>query len=193
MSQQPRPSQRRRTSRETSAMIALCGMMTALSVVLMLAGGVMLIATYAAPLLASALLLPPMLEYGRKAGWTCWLATGLLALILGLDKEAAFFYLFIGWWPLVKWQLEKRVPGKGVRLAVKLAVFLAAVCLMYAFLGFVLHLDAIVGEFAEMGRWMTAAFFVMMTLCLLLYDRLLMPLVLLYARRLRPRLKFLRK
>lgn len=183
---------RRRSSREMSAMIALCGLMTALSVVLMLAGGVMFIATYAAPLLASTLLLPPMLEYGRRAGWTCWLATGLLALILGLDKEAAFFYLFIGWWPLVKWQLEKRVPKKTPRLLLKLAIFLAAILAMYAFIGYVLHLDAITAEFGEMGRVMTALFFAAMALCLLLYDRLLMPLVALYAQKLRPKLKFLR-
>ena len=186
------PPTRRRSSREMSAMIALCGLMTALSVVLMLAGGVMFIATYAAPLLASALLLPPMLEYGRRAGWTCWLAAGLLALILGLDKEAAFFYLFIGWWPLVKWQLEKRVPQKTPRLLLKLAIFLAAILAMYAFIGYVLHLDAITAEFGEMGRVMTALFFAAMALCLLLYDRLLMPLVALYAQKLRPKLKFLR-
>ena len=192
MNQKPQPTGRRRSSRETSSMIALCGMMTALSVVLMLAGGVLVIGTYAAPMLASALLLPPMLEYGRKPGWVCWLATGLLSLMLGLDKEAAFFYLFIGWWPLVKWRLEGRIKHKASRLTAKLLIFLSAICAMYAFLAYVLHLDAATADFAEMGRILTAVFFVSMALLMLIFDWLLVPLMHLYAIRLRLKLKFLR-
>lgn len=184
---------RRRSSREKSGMVAFCGVMTALSVVFMLTGGVMMIATYVAPMLAGVLLLPVMLEYGRKAAWLSFAATAILSFLIGLDKEAAFFYLFFGYWPLVKWELDKRIRNKSLLLLAKALWFALLVSLMYALIAFVFHMDAVTREFAEMGHWLTAGFMLLLVVCMLLYDRLLTPLVILYAQRLRPRLTFLGK
>ena len=63
--------------------------------------------------------------------------------------------------------------------------------LMYAILGFVLHMDAVVAEFTEMGAWLLFLFAVLMNFSLLLYDRLLVPLTAIYINKLRPRLRFL--
>ena len=173
-------------------MMAFCGMMAALSVVLMLAGGVVPIATYAAPLLAALLLLPVRIEYRPRAAWLVWLTVSLLALLLGLDKEAAFFYIFVGWYPIVKWPLDQRVRRKGLRLGLKALIFALCVGAMYLLLGLVFRVDAVLGDFAEMGLWLSVGFGLVMVLCLLLYDRLLSPLMLIYATRLRPKLTFLR-
>ena len=86
--------QNRSGSRKQSGKVAFCGMMVALSVALMLTGGLVPIATYCAPMLGGILLLPIMLEYGRKTAWTAYIATSLIVLTLGVDKEAAFSISF---------------------------------------------------------------------------------------------------
>ena len=53
-----------------SQKIALCGMLGALSVVLLLLGSALQIGTYAAPMLAAFLLIPVLEEYGYKR--TAW-------------------------------------------------------------------------------------------------------------------------
>ena len=171
--------------------MAFCGMAAALSVAVMLLGGLIQIGAYAAPLFCGILLVPVMLEFGRKWGWLVWAAVLTLSLILGFDKEEAFFYAFVGWYPLVKWELDRRVRKRLPNLGIKLALFAAAVAAMYALLVFVLRLAPVISELNSVSAGVNAAFFALMVFSLLLYDRLLNPLMILYAQRLRPRLKFL--
>ena len=89
-------SNQRHTAHFESARLALCGMIVALSVVLMLTSSIIPIMTYAAPLFSGLLLIPVQLEYDRKTAWTVFGASALLVLILGFDKELALFYLFFG-------------------------------------------------------------------------------------------------
>ena len=186
-------SENRAMGRRKSTLTAFCGMTAALSVVLMLSGGLIPIATYIAPLLASALLLPVYMEFSRRAAWGTWLVTAVTALLLGMDKEAAFLYFFVGWWPAAKAPLEARVRRSMPRLLLKAALFALCVGAMYSLLIFLLHMEAVAADFGEMGRWMTGAFFVVLVVCLLLFDRLLTPLGVLYERRIRPKLRFLRR
>ena len=166
--------------------------MTALSVTLMLAGGVIPVATYAVPMVAGVMLLPILLEYGKKAAWTAFAAVSLIVLLLGIDKEAAFFYIFLGYYPILKWDIE-RIKGKYLKLAFKLLIFNLSIAVMYALLGLVLNMDAIVQEFSQMGSVLMVMFVLTLNLCLLLYDRLMLPLVYLYAARISPKLRFLRR
>ena len=183
-------SSNRNRSRKESSKIAFCGLMVALSVALMLTGGLIPIATYCAPMAGGILLLPILLEYGKKAAWTAYAAVSLITLLLGTDKEAAFFYLFLGHYPLLKWEIE-RLKNKKLRLPCKLLVFNVSIVIMYLILGFLLNMQALVQEFTQMGTLLLIAFLLMLNLCLLLYDRLLFPLIYLYVNKLKPRLKFL--
>lgn len=182
----------RADSRRQSSKIAFCGMMVALSVALMLTGGLIPIATYCAPLMCGVLLLPIFLEYGKKTALTAYAATSLIVLILGIDKEAAFFYIFLGYYPVIKWNLDK-LKNKPLRILVKLIIFNTAVFAMYAVLGWILHMDAVVAEFTEMGIWLLAGFVVLLNICLLMYDKLLIALTIVYVKKLRPKLHFLLK
>ena len=183
---------KRSNSRYQSSKVAFCGLMTALSVTLMLAGGVIPVATYAVPMVAGVMLLPILLEYGKKAAWTAFAAVSLIVLLLGIDKEAAFFYIFLGYYPILNWDIE-RIQRKYLKLAFKLLIFNLSIAVMYALLGVVLNMDAIVQEFSQMGSALMAVFVLTLNLCLLLYDRLMLPLVYLYAARISPKLRFLRR
>lgn len=182
----------RQTSRQQSSKMAFCGLMVALSVVLMLTSGLIPVMTYCAPMLSGILLLPILAEYGKKTAWTAFAATAIIALILGTDKEAAFFFIFFGYYPILKWEID-RIRKKPLRLGAKLLVFNASFLLMYAFLGFILRMDAVIAEFSGMGSFALLAFALMFNACMSLYDRLMLPLLILYAKKLRPRLKFIRQ
>ena len=184
-------SNNRSQSRQQSSKIAFCGLMVALSVTLMLAGGLIPIATYCVPMFGGILLLPILIEYGKKTAWTAFAATAIITLLIDTDKEAAFFYLFFGYYPLIKWNIE-RIKNKPLRFLSKLAIFNGSVVLMYTILGFLLNMQALVEEFTQMGGLFLILFILVFDLCLFLYDRLLFPLILLYINRIQPKLKFLR-
>lgn len=183
---------RRENSRYQSSRIAFCGLMAALSVVLMLSGGLIPIATYCVPMMAGILLLPIMVEYGKKSAWTTFAAVSLVVLLLGIDKEAAAFYLFFGCYPLIKCEIDQ-IRNKLFRFLIKLFVFNTALLAMYALLGLVLNMDALVQEFLVMGPWLLLLFILFFNLCLFLFDRLLVPLIILYVHKIRPRLRFLKR
>ena len=127
--------QNRSASRKQSGKIAFCGMMVALSVALMLTGGLIPIATYCAPMISGVLLLPILLEYGKKTAWMGYLATALIVLILGIDKEAAFFYIFLGYYPIIKWSIDK-LHQKPMRVILKLLLCMRswALCFIWMLL-----------------------------------------------------------
>ena len=64
--------------------VALCGVLCALAAALLTLGGVIPAATFCAPVLAMAALLPVLEEAGPRAAGTAWMAVSLLALVLGL-------------------------------------------------------------------------------------------------------------
>ena len=182
----------RERSRTRSRRIAFCAMIVALSTALMLSGGLIPIATYCAPMFCALLLLPILMEYGKETAWTAFAATAIITLLLDIDKEAAFFYLFIGHYPLLKWEIE-RIKNKPLKFALKLAVFNISLLAMYLLLGLVFNMDAVMAEFAQMGTILLVVFIVALNLCLLLYDRLVFPMMILYDRKFRPRLRSLLK
>ena len=180
--------QRRSDAHRVSRLVAFSGMAAALSCVLMLLSGVIPIMTYAGPLMAGVLLLPVLLEFGKKPAWMTWAVTAVIVLLLDADREAALWYLLMGYYPIIVWQLN-RIRSRVARVAVKLAYFALVIALLYGVLALLLNMKAMLAEFGDMGPIMTAAFFLLMLFCLMLYDRLLLPLCLLYQNRLRPRLK----
>ena len=167
--------------------VAFCSLMAALGTVLMLTGGLVPVMTYCSPLLAGVLLIPVLREHGIKWAWLVWLVTAALSMILSADKEAAFFYLFLGYYPILKLYLD-RVKPKPLALLLKLVFFALAVGAMYALIYFVFQLDVGLEELEELGKFAGIVFFVMLVVCMLIYDYALRNLAILYEYRLRPRL-----
>ena len=172
--------------RRRSQRLAVCAMLVALGTAAMLMGGVIPLATFCAPALASLMLIPALDAYGRRWGFSVWFAIAALALMLSPDKESALLFAFLGYWPAVKPRLD-RLERKPVRLLAKLALFNAAVLVLALGMKYLFGMDAVLREYAEMGRWMFAGFLVLSNITLLMYDRLIAVMWLLYRRRLKPR------
>lgn len=126
--------------------LALAGMLAALAAALLCLGGVVPLATYAAPVLASTALLAAREECAYP--WGCYAVSALLGLVLAPDKEAALLYAFLGYYPLLKPCFDALRP-RALRLAAKLGLCVCAVGSMYALLLFVFRLDALVREISE--------------------------------------------
>lgn len=116
-----------------SKQLALCGLLTALAVVVLLLGGAIGIGTFAGPVLAMVVLLPILEEYGPKAAITAYIASALLGLLLVPELELAMVYAAFGWYPALRPTLN-RIPTCLIRLAVKIALYTAVMLLLYGVL-----------------------------------------------------------
>ena len=167
--------------------IAVSGMMVALATAILLLGGVIPAATFVGPAMAGLLTLPVLVEGGRRFALGAWLAIAALALMLCPDKEAALLFAFLGWYPVMKWPLDAKLPGwRGV--PVKLLLWNACAGAMAAMIFFVFRMDQVMAEYREMSRAMLAVFIVLANVTLVLYDRLLNIMAVVYVRKLRPKL-----
>jgi len=170
-----------------SKKIALTGMMCALSAVIMLMGGLIPLATFCCPLLAGITLIPVFVECGEKLSWGAYIAMAILALILCPDKEAALLFVFLGYYPILRWRLDQ-IRSALLRCAARLAVFNAAVLAMYLISIFIFQMSALLNEYREMGLILTLACLVLGNICLLVYDVLLKRLTLIYVVKFRNRI-----
>ena len=167
--------------------VAVSGMMVALATAILLMGGVIPAATFVGPALAGLLLVPVLAEGGRRMALGAWLAISALSLMLCADKEAALLFAFLGWYPPMKWTLDAKLPGwKG--LVVKLVLWNACAGALAAMIFYVFRMDQVIAEYREMSRVMLVAFIVLANVTLLLYDKLLNIMAVLYVKKLRPKL-----
>ena len=165
----------------TAKELALGGMFTALGVVLLCLGGVVPLALYACPILASAVLLPVRERCRKQVAWSCYAAIAILGTLLGPDKEASMLFVFLGYYPLVK--PKPPIHSRALRLSTKLLLAVFAVGVDYLFLLFVLRLDAVTQELAGTAPallWATCALGLAL---FFLYDLTLSRLTVLYRRR----------
>ncbi|MBQ0038462.1 MAG: hypothetical protein KBS74_07325 [Clostridiales bacterium] len=166
--------------------LALCSMLGALGVVFLGLGGLIPFAVYACPILASLVLIPARETCRRSYAWCCFAAIALLGLILGPDKEAALLFCFLGYYPLVKPQLDHLHP-KSVQWLCKLALAAVAIAVVYFLLLYVFCVPAVVDELAATARWMLIAMVVLGLVLFVVYDVMLYRLTSLYQRRRRKR------
>ena len=162
--------------------LSLSALMAALGTVLMLSSNLIPVLTYVAPMLASLTLIPILTEFGKKYAWMTWGVTALLALLLCADREAAFFYLFIGWYPILKPTLD-HIPSGAVRILSKLLLFTLVFVLLFVLLTFVIGLEDMKSEML-----LSIVVYAMLVATMLLYDRVYERMALIYERRLRDRL-----
>ena len=141
--------------------LALCGVLCALAVAFLWLSGVIPLSTYA---------------------WSCFAAAAVLGLLLCADKEAALVFCFLGYYPLVKPNLDA-ISSKALRLLVKLGLCTVSMGVMYALIIFVFKLPAVVQEFSESATWLLWATAAMGLLLFFVYDLLIDRLAVVYRRR----------
>lgn len=155
-------------NRNTKAM-ALCGVTAALAVVIGAMGGMIPVATYVIPTLQCMILQLILSACGVRFAWSWYGCVTVLNLLLCPDKEAAAMFLALGYYPIVKPKLEK-LP---LPLLWKMLFFLITVAAVYGLLIFVLGMDGLGQEFAELGAVLGILCAILGSVTFLLLDRIL--------------------
>ena len=172
--------------RNSTKSIAFGALMAALGTVIMLTGGLIPVFTYCSPIIAALLLIPVLDQYGNTAAWLVWGVTSILSLIIGVDKEASFFYLFFAWYPIAKPYFD-RIRPRILSTGAKVLAFSACTFAMYYLTCSVLGIEEIVSSFSPV-RWLNALFFALLVVCMLVFDKVLERMKYLYLTRLKTRL-----
>ena len=167
--------------------LALCGVFCALAAAFLWMSGILPLATYGWPILASFTLLPVREECRRGYAWSCFAASAVLGLMLCANGEAALVFCFLGYYPLLKPRFDAILP-RALRFLAKLLLCIAAMGTMYALILFVFQLPAVVQEFSETAPWLLWATAATGLLLFLVYDLAIDRLALIYrSRRIRRR------
>ena len=154
--------------RSAAFAVSFSALMAAAGTAVMLLGALVPVFTYCSPLIASLLLLPVIDICGKKNAVMVWAVTALLVLLIGADKEAAFFYLFFGWYPAAKQGID-RIGQKVLRFIVKLLIFSAAAAAMYALTCYILGIEEIIEGFSG-KMWVNCLFLAAVVFCMMLFD-----------------------
>ncbi len=167
--------------------IAFCSMMTALSLVVLLAT-VVPITEISLAALAGIIGMPVVVEVGRKYGLLTYATVSILALLLVPTVEGKALYIaFFGYYPVLKAALENRHLHPAAEWGGKLAVFNAATIIAYAVMLRFFSLPA--DSFTIGGVSLPWVFLLLGNGIFVLYDRCLTGLLTRYLRSWQPRVR----
>lgn len=157
------------SKRTPASAVALGGVMAALAVVIMNLGGLIPVATYVCPVLCMMILQVVLKLCGKRIAWAWYGAVAILALLMSPDKEAAAVFVCLGYYPIVKPALDK-TKGKWIW---KLLLFNGSTLVMYWLLMYLIGMNQLAAEFAEMGIVLTVFTLVLGNVTFFLLDNLL--------------------
>ena len=171
---------------KNSMKLALCGMMAALSTVLLFLTGAAPVATLALPAIAGCLLIPVVVEVGLPWAFGVYGVCSVLGVFLAPDRQALLFYvLFFGHYPAL-FAVLGRIRAKALRYAAKLLVFNAAMALEVLLSVYVLGIPF--ESFAILGPLGPVLLAVLANVVFIVFDRALEGLIVQYLHRLHPRM-----
>lgn len=111
--------------------ISLCGVSSAVALLIMFLSGVFPMLDYALPMYAGFTMVVIIVEAGRKWAVMTYCTVSLLCLFLTPNYQASFlFILFMGYYPILRYSLEK-IAVKPLKLIIKFLVFNIAIIIYY--------------------------------------------------------------
>ena len=152
--------------------VALGGMLTAAAVVIMCLGSIIPVNTYVCPVAAILIMGPVIKNCGKKIGLCYYLAVAILSALIAPDKEAAFIYVFLGYYPLIQ-PLFRRIQPKLLRLIAKLAFFTLAGAAAYVVIFSVMGMWTMVLEMSTFEKILMSTAILVWDLLFLMVDVLL--------------------
>ena len=162
--------------------IIVCGVLTALSVLILYLGCVIEVLDLTMSAIVSLLVVVIVIEMGYRYSWLTFLATSILSLVMLPQKTPAIFYAcFMGFYPIIKSHVE-RIGSALWRWVLKLIAGNAAIGLMLLFF------SLFVPEEIETGAmlWITYS---LALVAFIMYDVALTKLITIYFRIIRDRVK----
>ena len=161
--------------------VALGGVVSALSLVLMIISGVAISLEYAIPMITGALLMVLVVEFSKGFAWIIYIVVSILSLLLLGNKEPAVMYLmFFGYYPIIKSVLEQHLKKISCWI-VKYLIFNISMIASYFVVTkiFMISFD----DIKEFGRFALPVLLLAGNILFIMYDVLLTRLVSIYIYR----------
>ncbi len=153
------------SNRSTRA-VALGGVLAALGVSIMCLGSMTGIATYVSPMICLLLLQAVLNVGGKQIAWAWYGAVAVLSLLLVTDREAAWMFVFLGYYPIVKPNLDK----KKLSILWKGLLFNGSILVMYWLLLRIFGLEDLTREWKELGTFFIALLLILGNFTFFLLD-----------------------
>ncbi len=170
-----------------SSKAALCGITSALAVVVMLSTYISPFLVYTAPAFAGILLLLIYNEIGVRWCFATYISISLLSIFVIADKESAvFFTLLFGYFPMLSCIINNTKLNKFVKFLIKLLIFNISCLISLLLCTFVLGIDD--DAFSE-GIVYVVLFAVLLNVLFVVYDILLSRLQLIYKLKLQKKFR----
>lgn len=167
--------------------IAVCGIIAALGVVLMMITSIVPVGTYALPCFAGILVIAVVIEYGVKWSIGVFAVISVLSVFLAGDKEAVLYFIaFFGYYPIIKNVFESKIKNKFLLFFLKLAVFNAAAVASFFIGTFLLSIPN--EDYTLFGVYIPWAFLVIGNIFFVFYDYAVTVFVAAYVRKLHGKL-----
>ena len=149
---------------------AFCGMVSALSVVLMLVTTVLPVMMYVLPIITGILIMLTAEVTNKKWAIGTFFSTAIISLLLLTEKETALTYLFFfGWYPLIREHLSK-IP-KALQYIVKFIMFNFSAVAIGVVGVYVFGLSK--DDYTEFGKFTIPILLVMANVVFVLYELML--------------------
>jgi MFS family permease len=163
--------------------VAVGGLVSAFSLVIMLCTGIFPFGTYAFPLIAGVLLISIFIEFGFKWSILVYVVVSIMSLFFVSDKEAAlFFTLLFGYYPIVKSYIE-RLSKRVIQYIIKFGIFNASAVSVYFLMLFVFNLPK--DAFEVFGVNLPLVFLIVGNFAFIIYDKCINVLVAQYLSKYR--------
>lgn len=177
--------------KDISYRVALGGIVSALCLVTMFLAGIIPALYLVLPMAAGILMMIIAVEVNTKWAALTYIAVSILSFFITFDKEAALiFIMFFGHYPILRLYIEK-IKSRGIRLAVKLAVFNACVLAYFYATVYLLGLQQLLEELNDIGKYGGIIMLAVVNVIFVMYDYNLSVTYVLYRKKLMP--KFRRK
>lgn len=168
--------------------VALGGIITALVLLLMFLNTAFPMLDYAIPTYAGFLMVIVIVEAGSKWAFLTYVACAVLCPLMTPDYQAnLLFILFMGYYPILYVYLQK-IKSKGVRWAVKLLVFNAAIVVYAMLFQYIFTTVDLFEGLESFGRWAVPIMLLLANVFFLIYDNLLGQLTEIYTKWFRKRI-----
>lgn len=149
--------------------IAYCGIIVAISVIIMLAALIPSM-TYVLPALSGICIWTVSEQINKKWGLLAYAASAALSFILIPEIEANLYYIFFfGYYPIIRDEIEK-IKIKFLSFIVKLAVFNTAVVIAFQILSKIMNLEQILEGLEMFGDMAVYVLWGAANIAFILYD-----------------------
>ncbi len=149
-----------------SKRIALCGMMSAVALVIMLVAYFPYL-TYTLPAIAGIMFAIVMVETNTKWAWGSYITTAILTMLLCEKEAAVLFVAFFGYYPIVKAYLEK-MSSRILEYIVKFSIFNAAVVVAYLVIIYIFSIP--IEDMGQFGQYTLYILLAMGNVVFIVYD-----------------------